>query len=158
VVICRRAECSSCYHWSRHRSLITAITENTLKVSAPDPHGRILGFQYRNCYYFFQVTPHSYSRGLSGPRSRPITKSGSVGNRTRALWICSQELWPLDISIRQCHLTAAVSASRPFLPRVSFQLIYILQGGPDSIRQFLIINNQSIQEHTGKWESTFCCR
>jgi hypothetical protein len=26
------------------------------------------------------------------------------------------------------------------------------------IRQFLIINNQSIQQHTGKWESTFCCR
>jgi hypothetical protein len=25
-----------------------------------------------------------------------------------------------------------------------------LQGGPDSIRQFLIINNQSIQQHTGK--------
>jgi hypothetical protein len=33
-----------------------------------------------------------------------------------------------------------------------------LQGGPDSIRQFLIINNQSIQQQTGKWESTFCCR
>jgi hypothetical protein len=34
----------------------------------------------------------------------------------------------------------------------------VVQGGPDSIRQFLIINNQSIQQHTGKWESTFCCR
>jgi hypothetical protein len=33
-----------------------------------------------------------------------------------------------------------------------------IQGGPDSIRQFLIINNQSIQQHTGKWESAFCCR
>jgi hypothetical protein len=33
-----------------------------------------------------------------------------------------------------------------------------LQGGPDSIRQVLIINNQSIQQHTGKWGSTFCCR
>jgi hypothetical protein len=33
-----------------------------------------------------------------------------------------------------------------------------LQGGPDSIRQFLIINNRSIQQHTGKWKSTFCCR
>jgi hypothetical protein len=33
-----------------------------------------------------------------------------------------------------------------------------IQGGPDSIRQFLIINNQSIQQHTGKLESTFCCR
>jgi hypothetical protein len=33
-----------------------------------------------------------------------------------------------------------------------------IQGGPDSIRQFLVINNQSIQQHTGKWKSTFCCR
>jgi hypothetical protein len=33
-----------------------------------------------------------------------------------------------------------------------------IQGGPDSIRQFLIINNQSIQQPTGKLESTFCCR
>jgi hypothetical protein len=33
-----------------------------------------------------------------------------------------------------------------------------LHGGPASIRQFLIINNQSIQQHTGKWESIFCCR
>jgi hypothetical protein len=30
-----------------------------------------------------------------------------------------------------------------------FREVY-LQGGPDSIRQFLIINNQSIQQHTGK--------
>jgi hypothetical protein len=25
-----------------------------------------------------------------------LRKSGSPGNRTRDLWICSQELWPLD--------------------------------------------------------------
>jgi hypothetical protein len=25
-----------------------------------------------------------------------LRKSGSAGNRTRDLWICSQELWPLD--------------------------------------------------------------
>jgi hypothetical protein len=36
--------------------------------------------------------------------------------------------------------------------------IHIIQGVPDSIRQFLIIYNQSIQQHMGKWESTFCCR
>jgi hypothetical protein len=33
-----------------------------------------------------------------------------------------------------------------------------IQGGPDSIRQFLIINNQSNPQHPVKWESTFCCR
>jgi hypothetical protein len=25
-----------------------------------------------------------------------LRKSGSAGNQTRDLWICSQELWPLD--------------------------------------------------------------
>jgi hypothetical protein len=35
---------------------------------------------------------------LSGPGPGPLLlrKSGSVGNRTRDLWIWSQELWPLD--------------------------------------------------------------
>jgi hypothetical protein len=35
---------------------------------------------------------------LSGPCSRPLLlrKSGSAGNRTWDLWICSQELWSLD--------------------------------------------------------------
>jgi hypothetical protein len=33
-----------------------------------------------------------------GPVSDPLLlrKSGSAGNRIRDLWICSQELWPLD--------------------------------------------------------------
>jgi hypothetical protein len=36
---------------------------------------------------------------LSGPRSRPTTSqknSGSAGNQTWVLWICSRKLWPLD--------------------------------------------------------------
>jgi hypothetical protein len=33
---------------------------------------------------------------LSGPRSRSTTFFCSAGNWTRDLWICSQELWPLD--------------------------------------------------------------
>jgi hypothetical protein len=32
-------------------------------VSATDPYGRILDFQDRNRYYFFQVAPQLYSRG-----------------------------------------------------------------------------------------------
>jgi hypothetical protein len=39
----------------------------------------------------------------------------------------------------------------------TFAAAAVVQGGPDSIRQFFIVNNQSIQQHTGKWESTFCC-
>jgi hypothetical protein len=36
---------------------------------------------------------------LSGPRSRPTTSqkiTGNAGNRTRVVWIGSQELWPVD--------------------------------------------------------------
>jgi hypothetical protein len=67
-------------------------------VSSTDPHGRILGFLDRSRYYFFQVAPQLYSRGWVGPVPDPVLlrKSGSAGNRTRDLWICSQKLWPLD--------------------------------------------------------------
>jgi hypothetical protein len=67
-------------------------------VSATDPHGRILGFLDRSRYYFFQAGPQLYSRGWVNPVPDPllIRKSGSAGNRTRNLWISSQELWPLD--------------------------------------------------------------
>jgi hypothetical protein len=33
---------------------------------------------------------------LSESRSRLLIKSGRAENRTQNLWICSQELWPLD--------------------------------------------------------------
>jgi hypothetical protein len=67
-------------------------------VSATDPPGRILGFLDRSRYYFFQVAPQLYSRGWVDPVSDllPLRKSGSAGNQTQDLWICSQKLWPLD--------------------------------------------------------------
>jgi hypothetical protein len=67
-------------------------------VSATDPHGRILGFLDRSRYYFFQVAPQLYSRGWVDPVPDPLLlrKSGSGWNQTRDLWICSQELLPLD--------------------------------------------------------------
>jgi hypothetical protein len=69
-------------------------------VSVTDPYGRILGFVYRSRYFFFLVDPQLYSRGWvdSVPDSLRLGKPGSAGNRTRNLWICSQELWPLDHS------------------------------------------------------------
>jgi hypothetical protein len=69
-------------------------------VSATDPHGHILGFLDRSRYYFFQVAPQLYSRGWVDPLPDPLLlrKSGSAGNRTRDLWICSKKLWPLDYS------------------------------------------------------------
>jgi hypothetical protein len=62
-------------------------------VSAIDTHGRIL-----SRYFSIQVAPQLSSRDWVDPVPDPLllTKSGSAGNRTRDLWICSQELWPLD--------------------------------------------------------------
>jgi hypothetical protein len=50
-------------------------------VSATDPHGRILGFLDRSCYYFFQVAPPLYSRGWVDPVPDPLLlrKSCSAG-------------------------------------------------------------------------------
>jgi hypothetical protein len=62
-------------------------------VSRTDPFGRILGFLDRSCYFFFQVPPQLYSWGWVDPVPDPLLlrKSGSAENRTRDLWICSQE-------------------------------------------------------------------
>jgi hypothetical protein len=67
-------------------------------VSMTDPYGRILGFLDRRRYFFIQAAPQLYSRGWVDPVLDPLflRKSGSADNRTRDLWIYSQELWPLD--------------------------------------------------------------
>jgi hypothetical protein len=67
-------------------------------VSVTNPYGSILGFLDRSCYFSFQVAPQLYSRGWvdSVPDPLLLWKSGIVGNRTLDLWICSQELWPLQ--------------------------------------------------------------
>jgi hypothetical protein len=55
-------------------------------------------FLDRSRYSIFQVAPQLSSRGWVDPVPDPLLlrKSGSPGNRTRVLWICSQKLWPLD--------------------------------------------------------------
>jgi hypothetical protein len=60
--------------------------------------GRYFGFLDRSRYFFIQIAPQLSSRGWVDPIPDPLLlrKSGSAGNRTRDLWICSQELWPLD--------------------------------------------------------------
>jgi hypothetical protein len=59
-------------------------------VSVTDPYGRILGILYRTCYFSFQVAPQLYSRGWVD-----LTTSQKIW-KCPDLWICSQELWPLD--------------------------------------------------------------
>ena len=48
--------------------------------------------------FFIQVAPQLTSRGWVDPVPDPLLlrKSGSAGDRTRDLYICSQKLWPLD--------------------------------------------------------------
>jgi hypothetical protein len=59
-------------------------------VSVTYFYGRILGFLDRSRYFFFEVAPQR----LSDPRSGPTTSQEIWSNPD--LWICSQELWPLD--------------------------------------------------------------
>jgi hypothetical protein len=56
------------------------------------------GFLDRSRYFSIQVIPQLSSRGWVDPVPDRLflRKSGSAGNRTRDLWMCSQELWPLD--------------------------------------------------------------
>jgi hypothetical protein len=62
------------------------------------PRPLISMFQTRSRYFSIQVNPQLSSRGWVDPVPDPLLlrKSGRAGNRTRDLWICSQELWPLD--------------------------------------------------------------
>jgi hypothetical protein len=57
-----------------------------------------LSFLDWSCYFFSQVAPHLSSQGWVDPVPDPLLlrNSGSTGNRAWDLWICSQELWPLD--------------------------------------------------------------
>jgi hypothetical protein len=67
-------------------------------VSVTDPYDCNLDFQDRSRYFFYEVAPQLYSRGWvnSVPDPLLLRKCGSAGNRNPDLWICSQELWPLD--------------------------------------------------------------
>jgi hypothetical protein len=95
----------------------TSADRGCCVVSATDPPGRILGFLDRSRYCFFQVTPRLSSRGRVDPvpDPLPLRKSGSAGNRTQDLWICSQKLISslkvlstvyCDIDKESCHTPA----------------------------------------------------
>jgi hypothetical protein len=116
----------------------------------------------KNKYSGLRICPHACCEALvpsfvhcleSNGRWRCCTTLGHTGflnfvHRT-VFWILGQVIVTLRLTVSQ-------SVSMSWCRAHSGTLW--LQGGPDSIRQFLIINNQSIQQHTGKWEITFCCR
>jgi hypothetical protein len=78
----------------------------------------------RGSHYFFEIALQLSSWGWVDPVPDPLLlrKCGSAGNRTRTLWICSQELWPLDhrggqspCSESNIHLTGPFTESEGLL-------------------------------------------
>jgi hypothetical protein len=67
-------------------------------VSATGPHGRWSRSSRLEPLLFVQVLPQLSSRGWLDPVPDPalLRKSIRAGNRTRNLWLCSQELLSLD--------------------------------------------------------------
>jgi hypothetical protein len=66
-----------------------------LVVNPTDSHGSILRFLDQNRCYFFQVAPQLYRRGWVDPvPDTLLLKKCRKWNLD--LWVCSQELWPLD--------------------------------------------------------------
>jgi len=95
---------------------VALVRERTIPTERPPPVGEVvptfagvtwsaqrvptaaLCFLDRSRYFFIQVAPQLTSRGWVDPVPDPLLlrKSGSAGNRTRDLCICSQKFWPLD--------------------------------------------------------------
>jgi hypothetical protein len=67
-------------------------------VSVTNSSGRILGYLDRSHSYFFEGAPQLYSRDWvdSVPDPLFLRKYANAENRTRDVWICNQEIWPLD--------------------------------------------------------------
>jgi hypothetical protein len=67
-----------------------------------------LGFLDQSHYFFIQVAPHLSSQGWVDPVPDPLLlrKSGSARNGTQDLWVCSQELWPLDHVLNKMALSS----------------------------------------------------
>jgi hypothetical protein len=69
-----------------------------------------LCFLERSRYILFKIAPNLFSRSWVDPipDSQLLRNSDIAGIRTRDLWICNQELWPLDHrtprSFYYCHV------------------------------------------------------
>ena len=84
----------------RSAKLVPTFADRGVSRGRRNGYPRPLISVYRtwNATYFIQVAPQLTSQGWVHPvpDPLPLRKSGSAGNRTRDLCICSQKLWPLD--------------------------------------------------------------
>jgi hypothetical protein len=125
-------------------------------ISAIDPNSHILDFLDQSRYYFFQIAPQLYSGCWVDPVPDPLLlrKSGSARNRTRHLWSCSQEVWPLDIrwnmsKIGPCFL---VNIALKILVQTLHILPQIYRVGQTQLGSFwsLITNQSNNTQENGK--------
>jgi hypothetical protein len=80
----------------------------------------------RSRYFSFKkllIYPH---KGWVDPVPDPLLlrKSSSAGNRTRGLWICSQEVWPLNHRGGLTYSSTRIYLSR--LPLLRFHVLFLL--------------------------------
>jgi hypothetical protein len=113
--------------WVRERNVrlsdrrLSAKLEPTFAdrgVRATDPYGRILGFLDRSRYFFLSSSSSIIPMRLSRPHSRPTTSQKLWYRRqlNPDLWICSQELWPLDHRGGRCLYETAYIYHGPCMP------------------------------------------
>jgi hypothetical protein len=87
------------------RNLVPTLADRGVSCGqrSGSPMAVNLSFLDRSRYFFFQVAPRLSSRGWvdSIPDPLLLRKFGSPGNRTRDLWVSSQEVWPCTANSTQ---------------------------------------------------------
>jgi hypothetical protein len=83
-----------------------------------------LSFLDWNHYFLFQVAHHLSSQGWVDPIPDPLLlrKFGSTGDTTQDLWVCSQEVWPLDHTVTYVSDITRVMLTKPQTPK-PFQML-----------------------------------
>jgi hypothetical protein len=115
-------------------------------VSAADPNGRI--FSRPELLLLLPSSSSVVLMRLSAPRSRPST-SQKIGNWTRYLWICSQELWPLDRMLLQLPII--------FVNYVAPLLEAILKEGIWWSLNYMLVKVMTHTEHSPSIYYNFGC-
>jgi hypothetical protein len=86
-----------CYRKPDWHCLGLLCIHSIISTIKKDPNGRSFRFSRPEPLLSFQLAPQLSSRGWVDPVANPLLrKSGSAGNQTRDLCICSQDLWPLN--------------------------------------------------------------
>jgi hypothetical protein len=131
----RRTPCSQSareLYWRSDRRLSTKLMPTFLRIEGVEWSARRIPAAAFSIFrpktlLFLQL----YSRGWVDPDEDPLLlrNSGSVGNRTQDLWICSQKLWPLTTEAVsfllhkiKCSKKQSYPRNRPWRPTGLFDV------------------------------------